>query len=361
LLLFSSKKEEKKYIFKEATNMKLTKRWLRVVAMIMVAVLVVSVFAGCSGRQGSDELRTVRLSEVTRSVFYAPQYVALALGFFEDEGLRIDLVTAEGADRVMTAVISGAADIGLSGPEAAIYVYIEGREDHAVVFGQLTQRDGSFLIARSPNPNFEWESIRGSHLLPGRRGGMPYMTLSYVVTQAGLTPGVDVDFDSTIQFAAMVGAFLSGTADFVTAFEPTASTIVLEGRGYIVTSIGEWAGELPYTAYYAQGSFMRDNPEVIQGFSNALARGQHWVNTHSPEEIAYVIAPFFPDADPVIMASAIANYKRIEAYATTPMMSSEAFYRMQDIMELAGELSERASFDSLVDNSFAQMAVESIG
>jgi len=340
--------------------MKLSKKWLRVAAMVMAAVLIVGVFAGCTGRQNNDGLTTLRLSEVTRSVFYAPQYVALALGFFEDEGLSIELVTAEGADRVMTAVISGAADIGLSGPEAAIYVYTEGSDNHAVVFAQLTQRDGSFLIARSPDQNFEWENIRGAHLLPGRRGGMPYMTLSYVVTQAGLTPGVDVDFDSTIQFAAMVGAFLSGTGDFVTAFEPVASTIVLEGRGYIVASVGEWAGELPYTAYYAQGSFIRDNPDVIQGFANALARGQHWVNTHSPEEIAQVIAPFFPDADPVIMASAIANYKRIEAYATTPMMSSEAFYRMQDIMELAGELNERAPFDSLVDNSFAQRAAQSV-
>ncbi|MCL2857782.1 MAG: ABC transporter substrate-binding protein [Oscillospiraceae bacterium] len=341
--------------------MKLTKRWLRVAAMIMVAVLVVSIFAGCTGGRSGSELRTVRVSEVTRSVFYAPQYVALALGFFEDEGLSIDLVTAEGADRVMTAIISGAADIGLSGPEAAIYVFNEGREDHAVLFAQLTQRDGSFLMARQPDPNFEWESIRGAHLLPGRRGGMPYMTLAYVVSQAGLTPGVDVDFDSTIQFAAMTGAFLSGTADFVTVFEPTASTIMLEGRGYIVTSIGEWAGELPYTAYYAQGSFIRENPEVIQGFANALARGQQWVNTHTPEETAQVIAPFFPEADPVTMASAIANYKRIQAYAIAPMMSPQAFYRMQDIMEQSGELSERAPFDSLVDNSFARRAVESLG
>jgi len=341
--------------------MKLTKKWLRAVAMIMAAVLVASLLAGCAGRQSEDELRTVRVSEVTRSVFYAPQYVALALGFFEDEGLSIDLVTAEGADRVMTALISGAADIGLSGPEAAIYVYIEGREDHAVVFAQLTQRDGSFLMARQPDDNFEWESIRGSHLLPGRRGGMPYMTLSHVVREAGLTPGVDVDFDSSIQFAAMTGAFLSGTADFVTVFEPTASTIALEGRGYIVASVGEWAGELPYTAYYAQQSFIHDNPEVIQGFANALARGQHWVNTHTPEETAEVIAPFFPEADPVIMASAIANYKRIQAYATAPMVSETAFYRLQDIMEQAGELSERAPFETLVDNSFARRAVENLG
>jgi len=341
--------------------LKLKKIGLRVLAVVMAVVLAVGLLTACGSGQDEAGLRIITLSEVTRSVFYAPQYVALALGFFEDEGLLIDLLTAEGADRVMTAVISGAADIGLSGPEAAIYVFNEGRADHAVLFAQITQRDGSFLIGRTPQPNFEWESLRGAHVLPGRRGGMPYMTFRYVVRQAGLSPGEDVEFDSTIQFAAMVGAFLSGTGDFVTAFEPVASTIVLEGRGYIVASIGEWAGEVPYTAYYALGSFMQENPEVIQGFTNALVRGQRWVAEHSPEEVAQVIAPFFPDADPEIMASAIANYMRIGAYATAPMMTEEAFGRLQTIMEDAGELSARAPFDALVDNSYAQRAAGHAG
>ena len=328
----------------------------RIIAMIMAIILTMSLFVACTAPAGQNQLRTVTLSEVTRSVFYAPQYVALAKGFFEDEGLHIELITAEGADRVMTAVISGAADIGLSGPEAVIYVYNEGRADHAILFAQLTQRDGSFLMARQPDPNFQWVNLRGAHLLPGRRGGVPYMTLEYVVRQAGLVPGLDVEFDSTIQFAAMVGAFLSGTGDYVTVFEPTASTIEMEGRGYIVASVGEWAGEIPFTAYYALGSFMEANPEVIQGFTNALARGQRWVAEHSPEEIAAVIAPFFPDADLGIMASAIANYKRIEAYAPDPIMSPEAFDRLQRIMEQAGELSRRAPFDMLVDNSYGERA-----
>ncbi|MCL2580132.1 MAG: ABC transporter substrate-binding protein [Oscillospiraceae bacterium] len=325
-------------------------------ALMLVLILGISIFAGCASNNRQDELTVVALSEVTRSVFYAPQYVALALGFFEEEGLQIELVTAEGADRVMTGVISGAVQIGLSGPEAAIYVFNEGRADHAVVFGQLTQRDGSFLVARRPMPDFEWADLRGAHLLPGRRGGVPYMALEYVVRQAGLIPNVDVNFDSSIQFAAMTGAFLSGTGDFVTVFEPAASTIELEGRGYIVASVGEWAGEIPYTAYYALGSFIEENPEVIQSFVNALQRGQEWVQTHSPEEIAEAISPFFPDANPEIMARAIANYKRIEAYSHTPVMTPDAFYRLQMVMEQAGELSQTAPFYRLVDNSFAMQA-----
>jgi len=337
--------------------MKTRTKKIRVIALILLsAVMALSLPAGCRAEQ-EQELVTVRVSEVTRSVFYAPQYVAIELGFFADEGLEIDLITGDGADRVMTALLTGAVDIGFSGPEATIYVFNEGRADYAVVFAQVTKRDGSFLIAREPMPDFEWTDIIGSHVLPGRRGGMPFMALEYVVRQHGVVPGDDVYFDSSIQFAAMVGAFLGGTADFVTAFEPVASTIELEGRGYVVASVGEASGEIPYTAYYALGSFIEANPEVIQGFTNAIARAQQWVMQHSPEEIAEVIMPYFPDADPVIITSAIARYKEIDAYSSVPMMTYDSFDRLQRVMESAGELTQRAPFESLVDNSFAERAV----
>jgi len=303
--------------------------------------------------ENNSELITVRVSEVTRSVFYAPQYVAIELGFFADEGIHIDLITSDGADRVMTALLTGAVDIGLSGPEAAIYVFNGGRRDYAIVFAQITQRDGSFLIAREPM-EFEWEHLNGSHILPGRRGGMPFMVLEYVTREQGVFPYIN--FDTSIQFAAMVGAFLSGTADFVTAFEPVASTIELEGRGFVVASIGEASGEIPYTAYYALGSFIEHNPEIIQGFTNALARAQVWVQENSPEDIAQVILPFFPDADPVILANAIARYKAIEAYSVTPQITQEGFDRLQRVMESAGELTQRAPFEALVNNTFADRA-----
>jgi len=324
--------------------------------LVLLALAAMFALTACN-RNPDEELTTVSLSEVTRSVFYAPQYVAIELGFFADEGIHIDLVTSDGADRVMTALLSGAADIGLSGPEAAIYVWAGGRSDHAVVFAQVTQRDGSFLIAREPLPNFTWDDIRGSHVLPGRRGGMPFMVLEYVTRDQGILPGYDVEFDTSIQFAAMVGAFLGGTADFVTAFEPVASTIELEGRGYVVASVGEAFGEIPYTAYYALGSFIADNPDIIQGFTNALHRGQVWVQENSAEDIAEVIAPFFPDADMTVLASAIARYKEIEAYALTPHITQTGFANLQRVMESAGELPAYAPFDVLVDNSFGDVAV----
>jgi NitT/TauT family transport system substrate-binding protein len=326
------------------------KKFLSLAVLLAAGILA---FSSC-GRNGNGELTTVRVSEVTRSVFYAPQYAAIALGFFEDEGIDIDLFTSDGADRVMTALLSGAADIGFSGPEATIYVYNEGRTDHAVVFAQVTKRDGSFLIAREPMPNFTWGDITGAHVLPGRRGGMPFMALEYVVRQHGLLPGTDVNFDTTIQFAAMVGAFISGTGDFVTAFEPVASTIELEGRGYVVASVGEASGEIPYTAYYALGSFIADNPEIIQGFTNAIARAQIWVLENTAKTVAETITPFFPDADPVILENAIARYKAFDAYSANPIMTRDSFDRLQRVMESAGELTQLAPFDRLVDNRFAQ-------
>jgi len=317
--------------------------------------MILLFLVACGRAQNEEGLTTVRVSEVTRSVFYAPQYVAIELGFFADEGIHIDLITSDGADRVMTALLTGAVDIGLSGPEAAIYVFNEGRRDYAVVFAQITQRDGSFLIARE-QMDFEWEDLKGSHILPGRRGGMPFMVLEYVTREQGVFPYIN--FDTSIQFAAMVGAFLSGTADFVTAFEPVASTIELEGRGFVVASVGEASGEIPYTAYYALGSFIEQNPEIIQGFTNALARAQVWVQENSPEDIAQVILPFFPEADPIILASAIARYKAIEAYSTTPQITQEGFERLQNVMESAGELTQRAPFEQLVDNTFANRATQ---
>lgn len=314
-----------------------------------MVLLFVGLLVGC-GSQAEAEVTTVRLSEVTRSVFYAPQYVAIELGFFEEEGIEIELVTSDGADNVMVALLSEAADIGLAGPEAAIYVYNEGRDDHAVVFAGLTSRDGSFLIGRTPD--FSWDDLRDAHVLPGRRGGMPFMAFEHVLTEKAIAD--DVNFDNSIQFAAMVGAFLGGTGDFVTAFEPVASSIELEGRGYVVASIGEESGELPYTAYHALSSFISENPELMQGFTNAIARGQEWVQLNSPEEIASVIAPFFPDAEMELLASAIERYQYIDAYARTPIIGDEAFYRLQEIMINAGELVETVSFESLVNNEFAE-------
>lgn len=324
---------------------------MKKIGMIMI-MLGLFVVVGC-GQEVQSEVTTVRVSEVTRSVFYAPFYAAIELGFFEEAGIDIQLVTSDGADNVMVALLSGAADIGLSGPEAAIYVYNEGRADYAVVFAGLTARDGSFLIGRSPV--FEWEDLINAHVLPGRRGGMPFMVFENVLREKGIDE--EVEFDNSIQFAAMVGAFLGGTADFVTAFEPVASSIELEGRGYVVASLGEVSGELPYTAFYALGSYIESSPEIIQAFTNAIAKGQYWVNSESSDIIAQTVAPFFPDAQLDILASAIARYQAVGAYALTPYISAESFYRLQSIMTKAGELNAIAPFEHLINNSFSE-AVE---
>lgn len=341
--------------------MRSTKHWgVRLLTIMTAAALLCTLFVGC-GKEKEKELTKITLSEVTHSVFYAPQYVALELGFFEEEGLEIELISGEGADKVMTSVISGAVEIGFSGPEAAIYIYNEGKADFAKVFAQVTQRDGSFLVAREPDPDFTWDKLAGVHLLPGRKGGVPYMALEYVVKQSGLVPGVDVNFDNSIQFSAMTGAFLGGTGDYVTVFEPTASSIEAEGKGYIVASVGEAAGEIPYTAYYALDSYIKENPEIIQGFTNAIAKAEKWVAEHSADEIAATIAPLFPDSDTELLSKAIARYKEIDAYSTVPMMTEDAFNRLQLVMEEAGELTQKAPYSELVDNSFAEKAVKNAG
>lgn len=335
------------------------KKILGVLKVLLLALLICGIALGCS-KETAKKVDKVALCEVTHSVFYAPQYVAINKGFFAEEGIEIELSNGQGADKVMTAVISGAADIGFAGPEAAIYVYNEGKEDYAEVFAQLTQRDGSFLMGREPAEEFDWSDLKGSVVLPGRKGGVPYMTLEYVLKKHSLVPGVDLTFDDSIQFALMAGAFTSGHGDYVTIFEPTASMIELEGKGYIVASIGEEGGEIPYTAYFATRSFIEKNSDLIQRFVNALYKAQIWVQEHSAKEIAEVVAPSFPDTDMRILESSIQRYKDIEAYAASPVMREEAFERLQTIMSEAGELKQKAPYDKVINNKFAQAAVDSI-
>ncbi len=327
------------------------KRRCRLLPLLFAAVLVLGLFSGC----GADKkLQKVTVSEVTHSVFYAPQYAAIHLGYFEEEGLELELSNGQGADKVMTAVLSGSVDIGFAGPEACIYVYNEGKEDYMQVFAQMTQRDGAFILAREPDEAFTWEKLKGKSLLPGRKGGVPYMTLEYVVKQHGLTPGVDVVFDDSIQFSAMAGAFTSGTGDYVALFEPTASALEAEGAGYIVASVGAESGEIPYTAYFAQKSFIEKNGKLVQKFTDAIAKGLTWVQEHTAAEIAKVIQPSFPDTDLKTLETVIQNYKDIDAWCAVPVMKEEAFEKLQTVMQEAGELDKTAPFAEIVDNSFAE-------
>ena len=330
------------------------KRYLIKAICIVLCIILPILAVGCQ----TDELTEVNLSEVAHTIFYAPQYVALNRGFFEDEGLKINLSTAQGADKVATALLSGDADIGLCGGEATIYVYKEGKEDYLVNFAHLTKRDGTFLLGREADPDFTLQDVKGKTIIGGRKGGMPEMALEWVLKQNNILPGVDVDIDTSIQFAAMAGAFIGGIGDYVTLFEPTALAVEQEGYGHVVASIGVECGELPYTIFNASKSYIEKNPDIIQKFTNAIYKGQIWVDESDPEDIAKEIASFFPETSIEDLAAVVKRYKEQDSWKTEPKIEKEPFERMQDIMEYAGVLDERVPYDKLVTTEFAEKVVK---
>ena len=322
------------------------------IALLLAALLVFC----CAACGSADSGKThIVLSEVTHSVFYAPQYVAIQLGYFADEGLDVELINGGGADKVMTSVLTGEADIGFAGPEAAIYVLNQGKEDAPVVFAQMTKRDGSFLVGREDG-EFSWDDVRGKTIIGGRAGGVPEMTLEYVMRQNGVEPQKDAVVDTTVQFNMMAGAFTGGNGDYVTLFEPTATEIEASGQGYVLASIGEESGEIPYTAYFAKASFLSDESDTAQRFTNAIAKALNYVHTHSAAEIAEVIAPQFPDTSVQTLTAVVQRYLDIDAWNETPVMKQEALERLETVMETAGVLrhDERVEFTDLVNNSFAE-------
>lgn len=330
---------------------------IAIVCIVIVAAIVITAFFINNKPQEQAGLTKIRLNEVTRSVFYAPQYVAISNGFFEEEGIEIEMSTGQGADKVMTAILAGQSDIGLCGPEASIYVYNEGREDYVEVFGQLTKRDGSFLVSKNPTDNFSWNDLKGKTVIPGRKGGVPYMTLEYVLKQNGINPQTDLVLDDSIQFDLMAGAFAGGDAEYVTLFEPTASMTEDEGKGYVVASVGEAAGEVPYTAYCAKKSYIEQNSDIIEGFTRAVYKGQQWVKEHSAREVAEVIQDFFPDTTVESLEQSVQSYKDIDAWNENPILKEESFDKLQLIMTEAGELEQKAPYDKIVNNSFAEKVI----
>ena len=336
------------------------KKYLIILLVVVIVLVAISIGFYFATRNDTTELKMQKISinEVTRSVFYAPQYVAIANGYMEEEGLEVEIITGQGADKVMTAVLSNQCDIGFAGPEASIYVYNEGKEDYCEVFAQITQKDGSFLVAREDTNNFSWQDLKGKTIIPGRKGGVPYMTFEYVLKQNGLNPQTDLILDDSIQFDLMAGAFSAGNADYVTLFEPTASMTEMAGKGYIVASVGEASGEIPYTAYFAKKSYIENNSEIIQKFTNAIYKAQKWVDTHTMKEVAEVIQSFFPSTDIETLEAALQSYKDIDAWKTTPAMTEESFNRLQDVMIEAGELNQKVPFNKLINNTFAENATK---
>ncbi len=331
-------------------------------------------FTGCGAQptvQETDqkqELQKITVGEVAHSIFYAPGYAAMSLGYFEEEGLEIDLINLQGADKVMSAMISDEIQVGLMGPESTVYVSNQDLEDYAITFAQLTQRDGSFLVGREPIEDFSIEKLgqlERAEIIGGRAGGMPEMTLEYVLKTNGLDIGVDdesktVNVRTDIQFAAMGGSFLSGEGDFVTLFEPTATQFEREGKGYILTAIGAHSGNIPFTAYSATKSYMDANPDVIQKFTNAVYKGQQFVAQNSAEDIAPLLQPYFEDISLEDMVTLVQRYKDIEAWDTNPVLEPEALEKLMDVMALAGQLEQRADYDKIVTTEFAQNAIDNV-
>ena len=337
------------------------KKTIMIIILIAVIIgIITAVVININKNSTKDENGTklVRLNEVTRSVFYAPQYVAIAQGYFKEKGIEVEITTGQGADKVMTAVLSGQSDIGFAGPEASIYVYNEGKEDHTQVFAQLTKRDGSFLVARDKTDEFDWNQLKGKNVIPGRKGGVPYMTFEYVLKQNGINPSTDVNLDDSISFDLMAGAFAGGNAEYVTLFEPTASMTEEQGAGYIVASVGAEAGEIPYTAYFAKKSYIAKNEELIQNFTDAIKKGKKWTQEHSAKEIAELIKDFFPSTDVKMLENSIQRYKDIDAWNKTPVLTEEAFNKLQDVIEEAGELEKRADYEKVVNNKYAEQSIK---
>ena len=334
------------------------KKWISAAAAVVLAVTALP-FTVTAGKNEEKELTKVTLNEVAHSIFYAPQYVAIEEGYFAEEGLDLTLVTGFGADKVLTALISCEADIGFMGAEASIYAYQEGATDPAVNFAQLTQRAGNFLVAREEMPDFKWEDLKGKKVLGGRKGGMPEMVFEYILKNNGIDPAADLEIDQSIDFGSTAAAFTGdASAAFTVEFEPSATALEKEGAGYVVASLGVDSGYVPYTSYSAKTSFLNENPQVIQSFTTALQKGMDYVQSHTPEEIAQVIAPQFPETDLDTLTTIVTRYYEQDTWKDNLVFEQDSFERLQDILESAGELSERVDYEQLVTTEFAKSAVK---
>lgn len=322
--------------------------------LFLIIMLILPLVACNISRNANQGLQKIRVAEVTRSLFYAPQYVAIAEGFFEEEGLEIELTTTFGGDKTMTTLLSNGADIALVGSETSIYVYGQGANDPVINFAQLTQTDGTFLVARKKIDNFSWDMLIGSTFLGQRKGGMPQMVGEFVLNMHGINPHEDLDLIQNVDFANIASAFASGTGDFVQLFEPQASLFEKEGKGYIVASFGTESGHVPYTTFMTKQSYLDENKVTIEKFTRAIYKAQQWVDSHSAEEIAASIKDFFPDIDQEILTMSIERYKNQGSFATNPILDEQEWNNLLNIMDQAGELPKRVSHKTLVDTEIAE-------
>ena len=324
--------------------------------VLLAGFLACAALCGC-GKETSGRT-PVTLYEVAHSIFYAPQYAAIELGYFQEEGIDLTLVNGAGADKVMTAMLAGDADIGFMGSEASIYIYAQGAEDYAVNFAQLTQRAGNFLVARQPDPDFTWQKLKGSRVLGGRAGGMPQMVFEYILKKNGIDPKTDLTMDQSIQFGLTAAAFTSDQSDYTVEFEPFATGLELEGNGYVVASLGTDSGYVPYTAYCAKKSYLAMHPDLIQRFTSALQKGMDYVNSHTAEEIAKTIQPQFSDTPLENITKIVKRYQDQDTWKENLIFERSSFELLENILEEAGELQTRVPYENLVTTEFAEQAVK---
>lgn len=326
----------------------------KIILFLSIIIIILLILIPILFKKDDNGLKQIKVAEVTHSVFYTPQYVAHALGYFEEEGLDVELLLVPGADKVTAAVLSGDVQIGFCGSESTIYVYNQNEEDYLITFAGLTKRDGSFIVSREKYDNFTLEDLKGKTIIGGRIGGMPEMTLEWTLKEAGIDPKNDLTIDTSIAFASMSGAFIGGTGDFVSLFEPNALQLERQGYGYVVASLGELGGIVPYTAYNARKSYIENNPDVIEGFTKAIQKGLDYVHNHSSKELAQIILEYFPDVSLNDLETIIERYKSIDSWYKTTYINEDDFNHIQEIAENANQLDKRAPFDKLVNNSFSK-------
>ena len=333
-------------------------------ALLTLALLLTTILGGCGNETASADLQKVTLNEVAHSIFYAPLYVAIEKDYFKEEGINLELVTGYGADKTMTALLSGEADIGFMGSEASIYTYLQGAEDYAVNFAQLTQRAGNFLVSRKPIEEFDWDMLKGNYVLGGRKGGMPQMVFEYILKKHNINPDTDLTIDTSIDFGSTAAAFSGakegdpGYAQFTVEFEPHATSLEQQGKGYIVASLGIDSGYVPYTAFCARKSYYTENGDTLLHFTKALQKGMNFVNSHTPEEIANVIKKQFPETELDTITTIVSRYQSQETWKTDLIFSEDSFQLLQNILMEAGELEDYVPYEDLVDTSYANEAIK---
>lgn len=338
---------------------KVSLKVIKKVAAVYLVAATMCLAVGCGAKDVSADGGTkVALNEVAHSIFYAPMYVAIEEGYFAEEGIDLELVTGFGADKTMTAVLTGEADIGFMGSESTVYTYAGGTQDYVVNFAQLTQRAGNFLVAREKTDTFSWDMLKGKSVLGGRAGGMPEMVFEYILEKNGIDPKTDVKIDQSIDFSSTAAAFAGGQGDYTIEFEPHATTLEKKGEGYVVASLGEDSGYVPYTSFSAKKSYLQNNKDTVQAFTNALQKGMDYVQTHTPEEIAKVIAPQFAETDFDTLTTIVERYYNQNTWKGDLIFEKDSFELLQNILDDAGVLKNRVPYEELVTTEFAEQAAK---